>query len=111
MRRLLPFFLLVAAVVSSIIYFLGFAHSSDYIPENSIPKIIFNKACAECHGQGGEGELLYPALNNRVISEEEVMEAVQNGTFLMPAFPNIKDSTLKKLAKYVAERGYLKELD
>jgi len=109
MRHWLPFFLLIAVAVSCTVYFFGFAQSSQYIPESSIPKIIFSQACAECHGKTGGGELFYPALNNRVISEEEVLEVVQDGSFLMPSFPNIKDSTLKKLAKYVAERGYQKE--
>jgi mono/diheme cytochrome c family protein len=96
-----------------LINFLMFSgQDSDYTPTTSDPAVVFREVCVECHGKRGEGEgFLYPDLANELIDEEEVIDIVRNGALFMPAFPNIPDSTLKKLAVYIGQKKFLPRRD
>jgi len=95
------------AVFALVNFLLLTGQDNDYIPLTSDPAIVYQEVCQECHGKGGKGEgLLYPDISGSNASEREVFELVRNGALLMPAFPNIPDSTLEKLAGYVVEKKY-----
>jgi mono/diheme cytochrome c family protein len=107
MKRWYPFIILITAVFLLVNYLIFTAKVNDYTPTTSDPAVIYREVCVECHGKGGEGEgFLYPDLAKELIDEKEVIEIVRNGALFMPAFPNIQDSTLRKLSDYVANKKF-----
>ena len=109
MRRWYPFIILVIAIFILVNYLIFTGQDDDYIPKTSNPSIVYQQACVRCHGERGEGEgMLYPDLSDEVLVEDEVFRIVRKGDFLMPAFPNIPDSTLNKLAEYVVNKKFIK---
>lgn len=62
---------------------------------------IFADACANCHGDGGEGKFGLLRIKDSVSSELEIAEKIAAGSTLMPAFPNIGESERMALAKYL----------
>ena len=107
MRRWYPFIILMIAVFVLVNFLLLTGQENNYTPLISDPAIVYQEACQECHGKNGKGEgLLYPDISDSDASEKEVFELVRNGALLMPAFPNIPDSTLGKLARYVYQKKY-----
>jgi len=108
MKRWFPFILIILAVVVLVNFLLFTGQINEYKPETSDPSLVFRKACMECHGERGEGTgLLYPDLSKELLSEEGVYAIVRNGYLFMPSFPQIPDSTLKKLATYVSDKKFL----
>ncbi len=104
MRRWYPFLILMILIFAMVIFLLMTGRDNDYTPLTSDPAIVYQEACQECHGKYGKGEgLIYPDISGGDASEKEVFELVRNGALLMPAFPNIPDSTLGKLAGYVTQ--------
>ena len=107
MKRWIPFITIFGIAGVSAIYFLIFFHASDYIPNTDDVSIIFREACAECHGIRGEVTgIIYPSLNDLSINERKIRNVIRYGAFLMPAFPNINDSTLVRLSQYIAEKSF-----
>jgi mono/diheme cytochrome c family protein len=108
-KRWLPFILLIflAALMSVFMFLVG--REDPYRPRTGDPGIVYQEACARCHGASGEGSaILYPGLARNRDNPEEVTAIVREGATFMPAFPNIPDSVLSGLADYVARKGYLK---
>ena len=107
MKKWLPFgFLIFAALLSSLYFFLS-TQSSEYQPLTNDPAIIYRETCAECHGKYGEGTgLLYPALGEKVISRKDVIEIIRDGALLMPSYPQIPDTTLRLLSRFIMEKRF-----
>jgi mono/diheme cytochrome c family protein len=106
-KRWIPFTgLILTALITSIYFFLS-GQTNDYRPLTSDPAVIYLEVCAECHGERGEGNgLLYPGLGQKEISRKDVIEIIREGAWLMPAFPQIPDTTLRKLSRYIKEKGF-----
>jgi len=105
-KKWFPFFGLVIVIVISSVYLLFSSRTSDYQPRTDDPLQIYREACAHCHGDKGQGTgLLYPAFKNN-LKMEEISRAITKGSFLMPAFPNIKDDTLQVLIRFMETEAY-----
>lgn len=104
MKKWYPFVILVVAIVFLVIFMIFTGQTNEYIPTTSDPAVVYQEACQECHGVRGEGEgLLYPNIAEVDEGVEEIIEIVKDGALFMPAFPNIPDTTLEKLAEYVSQ--------
>jgi len=100
MKRWFPFLILIALVIILSIYMFLVDQKDFYIPGSSVPDIVYQEACARCHGKNGEGSaILYPGLSGNRDNPAEVRNIVRNGASFMPAFPNIPDSILTGLAE------------
>jgi cytochrome c553 len=111
MKRWFLFVILFTTALFLSIYFYLFKQNNHYQPRTSNPDIIYKDACAGCHGDRGESEnLLYPDISRNELAAEDIIEKIKNGGFLMPAFPNIADSTLNILGTYIAEKKYLNRM-
>jgi cytochrome c553 len=107
MRKWVPFVFLILILFILVEFLLSTGRTNEYLPQSSDPSLVFKQACAECHGEQGEGNgMLYPDLTKEMLSERGVKNIVRNGDLFMPAFPNIPDRTLQKLAAYVAEKKF-----
>jgi mono/diheme cytochrome c family protein len=106
MKKWLPFAgLIILAIISTISMIIS--GDSDYIPQTADPAVIYEQACAECHGTGETpGNFWSPALSGEILTKKEVREIVRNGTWRMPAFPLVPDSLLDTLALYVSENRF-----
>jgi mono/diheme cytochrome c family protein len=105
-KKWFPFFLLVFVIVISSLYLLFSSRPSDYEPRTDDPLQIYREACAHCHGDEGQGTgLLYPAFKTN-LEKEEINKAITEGSFLMPAFPNIKGDTLQVLIRFIENEAY-----
>ena len=110
MRRWVPFIILMLFVLIFIYFLLFTSQTSEYLPKSSDPSLVYKEACSGCHGVQGEGTgLIYPDLTEEMLTENGVMYIVKKGELFMPSFPFIPDSTLKKLASYVAEKKFRNE--
>ena len=107
MKRWIPFAMLLFTALLSAVYLVLTGQTRSYRPGNPDPAVIYREACAECHGKQGEGNgWFYPPLGEKEIRREEVAEIVRNGAFMMPAFPQIPDTTLLRLSAYIREKGF-----
>ena len=48
--------------------------------------------------------MFYPALGEKEISRKDVIEIIREGALLMPAYPQIPDSALRMLSRYIMEK-------
>jgi len=107
MRKWIPFAILLITALISAVYLILTGQTRSYLPQNADPAVIYQEACAECHGKQGEGSgWFYPALGETEISREEVVEIIRQGAFMMPAFPQIPDTTLLRLSAYIIKKGF-----
>ncbi len=81
----------------------GCSDVNDYKPDAGLDgKTLFSQACADCHGDSGAGKfgfLLKIAGTDE--STEEVVEKINKGGFIMPAFPNISQEEAQSIALYL----------
>jgi mono/diheme cytochrome c family protein len=106
-KRWMPFSMLISAAILSSVYFLLTGRTNEYRPDTNDPAVIYLEACAECHGEQGEGQgLFYPKLGKKKIGRTDVIEIIREGAFLMPAFPQISDTALKNLSAYIMEKHF-----
>jgi mono/diheme cytochrome c family protein len=63
---------------------------------------LYSKNCARCHGAFGQGFAANPKLAGRNIPVPMIKSLVQKGKNKMPAFPEIQEPILTKLAEYVS---------
>jgi len=67
-------------------------------------KSYYVQNCATCHGMNREGEPpTYPALTNiaEMRSKEEVLNVIEEGGGMMPAFPTISEEEKKAIIEYL----------
>lgn len=72
------------------------------LPDLDNATTIWDKACAACHGelgQGGEGGV--PDIRNTALSPSQVMLVVKEGRNSMPAFAGFTPQELLDVATYV----------
>ena len=109
MKRWIPFIILILIAVLSTISLITGGRES-YTPVSNEPALIYREACMECHGSGkNKANLWSPSLAEENHSGQEVKKIVSQGTWRMPAFPNITQTALDSLANYVAERRFLEQ--
>lgn len=105
-KKWLPFILLLFIAIISSVYLLTYSQPSNYQPLTDDPRQIYREACAPCHGLKGQGNgLLYPAFKAN-LEKENISKAITKGSFLMPAFPNIKGDTLQVLIRFIENEVY-----
>jgi len=108
MKRWALFIFLISLVAILSLYLFLVDQTDMYIPDVADPAVVYGEACARCHGESGQGGgILYPGLSGNRDSPDEVQHIVRNGASFMPAFPNIPDTVLVRLAEYVARKKYL----
>ncbi len=106
--------------VTAIVVFLGFSGCELIDPnpgpapiddrqqvDNSTPSIakgeaLFVANCERCHGESGDGALIWPAPIWRV---EDPGVVIRNGRDAMPPFPAISDSQIVSIGLYLASAG------
>jgi len=107
MKRWLPFIVLIGGAIGFSLYMLLFEDVNPYMPASNDPLVVYREACAHCHGEKGEGTgLLYPALNSEELTPDRVRKSLQEGSFLMPSFPNIKGALLDSMAQVIMRASY-----
>ncbi len=107
MKKWIPFVLLISSAIAFSGYFFYTGRSSVYRPKVHDPAIIYHEACAECHGDRGEGEgLFFPGLLDTSLTRKDVRDAMRDGRFMMPAFTEIPDTTLMNLVEYIVNRRF-----
>jgi mono/diheme cytochrome c family protein len=76
--------------------------NSDYEAETTDGRLIFQQACASCHGVQGEGTFKGKPLAGLGLPVDYIKDAVTDGRGAkMPAFPGIHGEALEQLAQYV----------
>ncbi len=80
--------------------------SNDYKPTADMPvEQLFAEACADCHGENGEGKfgfLLSIAGSEK--PAEEIVSKIRTGGHVMPAFPNIGENEGLAIAEFIKSR-------
>ena len=64
---------------------------------------IFKTACVECHQQKQAGH--YFDLDQEMANVTAIARKIGQGSFSMPAFPNIQGEALQGLSKYVLSQN------
>ena len=104
MIQRLTLLLFILAIIILVLRFFLYGRTDDYRAATSNPQLIFTQACSGCPGEKGEGRgFLYPALHDSTLTQEQIVEAVREGKMIMPAFPMIQDTSLRKLTRYLLE--------
>ena len=107
MKKWIPFAVLILSAIVTGVYFFLTTQSSDYRPLTNDPAEIYTEVCADCHGRYGEGNgVFYPALGEKEISRKDVIEIIREGALLMPAYPQIPDTSLRMLSRYIMEKRF-----
>lgn len=107
MVRWIPFILIFLSAIALSGYFFYTGRTSTYLPATNNPKAIYIEACAECHGKNGEGAgLFFPGLLDSTLSGREIVQAIREGGFMMPAFAGIPDSSLKELVQFIRNKDF-----
>ena len=83
----------------------GQNHQHTHDHENEITAIyaLYKQNCLDCHGPFGGGLGSYPFINKTELNIDQIKELIQNGKGEMPAFRNIKEPELTKLAELVKQ--------
>ncbi len=63
--------------------------------------MLYKNNCTNCHGSFGEGMSGNPRLRGTKLSVEQIKEIIKNGKNNMPAFPDIKEPQITKLAELI----------
>lgn len=95
-------------IVFIVIWYVKSISGSGEIEESSINtsskvKDIYQKNCARCHGNHGQGFIDKPSIKNTGYSAEEIKQIISKGLNDMPSFSNISEPDLSNLAKYVSQ--------
>ena len=78
--------------------------SNDYTPSpDAQAEHIFNSACLECHRPANNTSLFQLKPENANLTY--ISRKIQQGSFLMPAFPNFSEQDLAKLSQYLLEHS------
>ena len=83
---------------------VGCSKSNDYSPASGATgEDIFKTTCVECHQPKEGGH--YFELNKEMANTTAIANKVNQGSFMMPAFPNIKADALQGLSEYVLSQS------
>ena len=94
--------MLVLAFLSVLIVLSVLGGQDNYTPTTDNAAVIFEEACARCHGPKGlGGDTKGPRLAGRAVNRDEAKRQVVEGHGRMPRFPNIGGGALENLADYV----------
>ena len=73
-------------------------------PNTSNPVFaLYSKECASCHGNSGQGLAGNPSLGASKLNTDQIKQMIKSGKGNMPAFPNIQEPELSKLAELVKQ--------
>ena len=64
---------------------------------------LYQKNCARCHGNNGQGFAMNPSLQNTKLSLEQISGIIKKGSGEMPPFTKLTDQELRLLANFVLE--------
>jgi mono/diheme cytochrome c family protein len=93
---------LVLGLISTLVILSMLGGVDDYQPTTDDARVIFQEACARCHGERGVGgNADGPKLSGGRSSLEEIQRQIAEGDGRMPRFPNIRGSALQNLTRYV----------
>ncbi|MGD9898414.1 MAG: cytochrome c [Calditrichaceae bacterium] len=107
----LPFIFIASTVIISSAYLLLAEGENYYRPKTDSPAIIYREACIHCHGEQGQGNgILYSSFDYSGLDIAKIKLKIKQGSFMMPSFRNINDDTLQNLAKYIFEKGFIKNI-
>lgn len=106
-KKWLPFFALVLAAVISAASFLFNTSDGSYQPQTRDPQVIYNEACKTCHGAKGEGNGLYPSLQDELLLPHRVRKSILEGHLFMPAYIHIKGDTLEALVEFISSGQFM----
>lgn len=81
----------------------GCSGSRDFTPTQGMaPEALFTQACSGCHGENGGGKLGFLlSIAGTETAVEEMVNKIQNGGHIMPAFPNISEADARAVAEYI----------
>ncbi len=84
----------------------GCSGSQEFTPTAGMsPDQVFAQACSGCHGEGGEGKFGFLlSIAGTDADSGEIVAKIRNGGHVMPAFPNIDESTATAIAAYLKSR-------
>lgn len=78
--------------------------SNDYAPEpETRAEHIFNSACLECHKPANNTSIFQLKPENA--NSAYITKKIQQGSFLMPAFPKFTEQDLAKLSNYLLQNS------
>jgi mono/diheme cytochrome c family protein len=63
--------------------------------------MLYKNNCTNCHGSFGEGMSGNPRLRDTKLTIDQIKEIIKNGKNTMPAFPDIQEPRLTKLAELI----------
>ncbi len=82
----------------------GCSKSNDYQPDSGASgEDIFKTACVKCHQPKEGGH--YFELDKEMANTTAIGDKIGQGSFSMPAFPNIQADALKDLSEYVLSQS------
>lgn len=88
--------IVLSLIVITAFVFMAFTHGVD-------GRALFERNCAPCHGaDGARGRFGAANLQKSVMTEDAIIERIQNGKRIMPAFKkkfNVEE--IRELAAYV----------
>jgi len=86
-----------------IISLAGCSKTDNYTPPSTMSgEEIFNLNCTKCHKPEIDAVIRLSA--NRS-NQEAILKKIHSGGMTMPAFPNIKGESAKRLTKYILENS------
>ena len=74
-----------------------------YAPEpGTAPETMFEQACSHCHGEQGKGKFGFLlGLEGTQLDASGIGSMIEQGSGIMPAFPELSDDQRQSLAEYV----------
>ncbi len=82
----------------------GCSKSNDYSPaSDATAEDVFKTTCIECHQPKEGGH--YFELDKNMANATAIANKVSQGSFMMPAFPNIQGDSLQRLSEYVLSQN------
>jgi len=109
LKRWMTFLIIMGILLITMSYMFLNKQTVYYRPQTDNPSLIYKEACQHCHGDRGQGTgLFYPGLVEEDMTGESIADIIQNGSFLMAAYVNIKGDTLQILSDYIYRKGFLK---
>jgi len=76
------------------------SHQNDYSPApDATGEQIFTQVCSDCHQSDVDG-IIY-ILKKEQANTDYIRQQIQQGSFMMPKFPNMSDEAIKKVSQFV----------